>query len=319
MRLRDALNFYQFRNEIERVFPETEIVLNYDKQAFRGRIDISRISDVVVAETASHSVSWVTPSLTQTIIVIPQMGASKSVSQDGRRSETWSAMAHAAFFPAGASGQTQLIDDCRIATTVLFDARRLIETAHAMAGPQVCRLNLEAEIVLPMQLGKISFFENLLAILKLVKDLQKHPVALENSLLDDLLYRQLVVLLNPGFFLATTQIHAQFSRSSRSIVELAEYLRFNLGQKITLTDMEKMTQLSARSLQYGFHKEYGCSPLAFLKNKRLEMAHARLRSGTGNCNITELSYELGFSSASAFSIAYKKMYGQSPSVTQIKD
>jgi AraC-like DNA-binding protein len=305
MRLRDALNFYQFRNEIERVFPETEIVLNYDKQAFRGRIDISRISDVVVAETASHSVSWVTPSLTQTIIVIPQMGASKSVSQDGRRSETWSAMAHAAFF--------------RIATTVLFDARRLIETAHAMAGPQVCRLNLEAEIVLPMQLGKISFFENLLAILKLVKDLQKHPVALENSLLDDLLYRQLVVLLNPGFFLATTQIHAQFSRSSRSIVELAEYLRFNLGQKITLTDMEKMTQLSARSLQYGFHKEYGCSPLAFLKNKRLEMAHARLRSGTGNCNITELSYELGFSSASAFSIAYKKMYGQSPSVTQIKD
>lgn len=319
LRPREALNFYQFRNEIERVFTETEIVLNYDKQAFRGRINISKISDVVVAETASHSVSWVTPSLTQAIIVIPQMGTSKSVSQDGRRSEAWSAREHAAFFPVGASGQTQLVDDFRIATTVLFDARRLVETAHVMAGPQVCRINLDAEIVLPMQLGKISFFENFLAIFKVIKDLQQHPVALENSLLDDLLYRQMVMLLNPGFFLAPTQIHAQFSRSRRSIVELAEYLRFNLGQKITLTDMEKMTRLSARSLQYGFHKEYACSPLTFLKKKRLETAHARLLSSTGYCNITELSYELGFSNSSAFSIAYKKMYGQSPSVTQIKD
>lgn len=54
------------------------------------------------------------------------------------------------------------------------------------------------------------------------------------------------------------------------------------------------------------------TPLAYIRRKRLERAAKALREAGGACNITELSFGLGFNDLSHFSRAFKAFYGVGP-------
>lgn len=54
------------------------------------------------------------------------------------------------------------------------------------------------------------------------------------------------------------------------------------------------------------------TPLAYIRRKRLERAARALREAGGACNITELSFGLGFNDLSHFSRAFKAFYGVGP-------
>jgi AraC-like DNA-binding protein len=54
------------------------------------------------------------------------------------------------------------------------------------------------------------------------------------------------------------------------------------------------------------------TPLAYIRRKRLERAAKALRDAGGACNITDLSFGLGFNDLSHFSRAFKAFYGVGP-------
>ena len=61
------------------------------------------------------------------------------------------------------------------------------------------------------------------------------------------------------------------------------------------------------------HAEAGLPAGQFIRNYRLNMARELLSSKTGNRNITEIAYAVGFNDPKYFTRCFTKLYGQSPS------
>ena len=88
-------------------------------------------------------------------------------------------------------------------------------------------------------------------------------------------------------------VEANLSNESFTIVELAKYLGMS------------------RSVMYERMKEYaGITAFEFIRKKRFERACALLEKG--RATVSEISYEVGFSSPDYFSKAFRKYYGMSP-------
>ena len=59
--------------------------------------------------------------------------------------------------------------------------------------------------------------------------------------------------------------------------------------------------------------EVGLPAGQFLRNYRLNMAKELLSAKTGNRNITEIAYAVGFNDPKYFTRCFTKLYGKSPS------
>jgi AraC-like DNA-binding protein len=74
--------------------------------------------------------------------------------------------------------------------------------------------------------------------------------------------------------------------------------------------------VSVRSLQEGFQRGYGMSPMAYLRAVRLERAHEELSaSSPDEVTVSGVAARWGFPHASRFAVAYKRRYHCSPSET----
>lgn len=87
----------------------------------------------------------------------------------------------------------------------------------------------------------------------------------------------------------------------------------DLSTPLSLPDMEVISGLSKRSIQYMFKERYGCSPITWQLRERLSGAYAALRSAEDGRSITQIAYDFGFSSSSTFSLYFKRQFGFAPS------
>lgn len=85
---------------------------------------------------------------------------------------------------------------------------------------------------------------------------------------------------------------------------------------VTLTEMEAISGLSARALQYGFKARFGCSPMEWQRRERMQHARRRLLLATPDETVTSVAYAMGFCSSAAFSTQYRRYFGETPSQTQ---
>jgi AraC family transcriptional activator of pyochelin receptor len=68
--------------------------------------------------------------------------------------------------------------------------------------------------------------------------------------------------------------------------------------------------LSHPKLNYGFREIYGSTIFGYLRELRLNKAKALLDDGT--MNVTEVAYEVGYSSLSYFTKAFRDYFGTAP-------
>lgn len=94
-----------------------------------------------------------------------------------------------------------------------------------------------------------------------------------------------------------------------------EYLRAKLGESVTLEGLAEVTGVSARSLQYGFRKAYGATPMQYLKDLRLEQVRAHLLKAEPQACVTPIAMACGFKQLGWFARQYKEKYGETPSET----
>lgn len=92
-----------------------------------------------------------------------------------------------------------------------------------------------------------------------------------------------------------------------------DYLEANHHHAITATGLATALDTSVRSLSRGFRRHLSMSPMAYLRECRLQAARrALLEQGDGE-SVTQVALNCGFGHLSRFAVDYKKRFGECPS------
>ncbi|MFL5764466.1 MAG: helix-turn-helix transcriptional regulator [Bacteroidia bacterium] len=88
-----------------------------------------------------------------------------------------------------------------------------------------------------------------------------------------------------------------------------DYLLQRIAMPPTIPELARISGINEFKLKMGFREVFNNSVYGFLSDTRLEMAKKEMQ---GTRSLTEIAFELGYSSNQHFSIAFKKKYGVSP-------
>lgn len=99
---------------------------------------------------------------------------------------------------------------------------------------------------------------------------------------------------------------------------LCDMIRQSFERSLTMTEMERISGLSSRALQYAFRDRFGCSPMEWQRRERMALAQQHLIAIGPKGSITDLAHAMGISSSAAFATLYKRHFGETPSQTRAR-
>lgn len=96
-----------------------------------------------------------------------------------------------------------------------------------------------------------------------------------------------------------------------------EFIDAHADRPLTLTEIATAVSVPPRTLQHGFVREYGTSPLGYLHRVRLERTRRDLRAAdpTTGATVESVATRWGFPNPKRFSATYSEQYGQRPDQT----
>jgi AraC-like DNA-binding protein len=92
-----------------------------------------------------------------------------------------------------------------------------------------------------------------------------------------------------------------------------EYIEANWDQPLTIEVLADVTGASARSLFHAFKQSRGYSPMAFIRQVRLQRAWLMLNTQGPALSVTEVAYMCGFSNLGHFAGYFRDKFGETPS------
>jgi AraC-like DNA-binding protein len=96
-------------------------------------------------------------------------------------------------------------------------------------------------------------------------------------------------------------------RDAMDIIETGPHL------PLTIATLARQCHVSVRTLQEGFKRHLGMSPMTYVRVVRLRRVHRDLRSADPSHNtIASIAHRWGFTHLGRFVAVYKTMYGQTP-------
>lgn len=106
------------------------------------------------------------------------------------------------------------------------------------------------------------------------------------------------------------------SVSPRFVLRAQAYIEQYAHEPLTVGGIAANAGISVRSLFSGFRKYRDTTPMAYLKDLRLDRVRAELRAGpTARGNVTRIALHWGFSHFGQFSADYRRRFGELPSQT----
>lgn len=99
----------------------------------------------------------------------------------------------------------------------------------------------------------------------------------------------------------------------REIRVALDYIHANLSEPITLSEIAQAAQMNVRTLQKGFQRIYGQTPMQVLRNARLDTTRYLLLARQYAPSVSEAAHSCGFSHLGRFSYYYKERFGHLPS------
>ncbi|MBI4976749.1 MAG: helix-turn-helix transcriptional regulator [Spirochaetes bacterium] len=109
---------------------------------------------------------------------------------------------------------------------------------------------------------------------------------------------------------------AENARSSRKksgtphIIAAQHFIEAHIREPLTVKDIARHAKLSVSVLGHRFKHETGVSPKDYLLRRRVEAAMYLLRDGP--MNVTDIAYELHFSSSQHFATTFKALCNRTP-------
>ena len=111
----------------------------------------------------------------------------------------------------------------------------------------------------------------------------------------------------PIFYTNNTNFHADIS----GIKDIKNYIDINYTKKIELDELIRISHMNRSTLCREFRRVYATSPIHYILQKRVD--EAKIYLAESSVKVSELSEQLGFSSASYFNRVFRQFVGQSPS------
>jgi AraC-like DNA-binding protein len=85
------------------------------------------------------------------------------------------------------------------------------------------------------------------------------------------------------------------------------------NQPITVTELARRSGYSVRNLQYRFRRRVGCSPMQWLRQRRLAAVHTELQRAPAEESVAAIARRHGFHHLSGFAACFRREYGVLPS------
>jgi AraC family transcriptional regulator len=92
--------------------------------------------------------------------------------------------------------------------------------------------------------------------------------------------------------------------------KLAQYIEDHLAEEISLLSLARLVQLSPYHFSRAFKQSFGLPPHRYLTSRRIERAKSLLVQR--KMSVTEIGFEVGFGESGAFSAAFRKLTGETP-------
>ena len=198
---------------------------------------------------------------------------------------------------------------------IRLDQQRLKATCASMIADNCQLPDSEGSRTLQLQYKNTSLFNLFRSLLSQIDCVDCNPKHLEKLAFDDRIYRLSAVLIYPKLLLSDELASGRRPHFSPKINRLCQYIRANLTQPISLTEMETMTGLSTRKLQYAFTKQVGMGPKEWAIKQRLHGARSALLDSFESFTLDPIAYQFCFLSLSDFSRHYQKEFGERPEQT----
>ncbi len=93
--------------------------------------------------------------------------------------------------------------------------------------------------------------------------------------------------------------------------EIYQILKNKYANPPSLMELAATFGINVTHIISAFHKSYGITPYQFVKERKLKEAKKLLAKS--NISISEVAYDVGYSTPGSFTRAYKKYFGTSPS------
>lgn len=107
------------------------------------------------------------------------------------------------------------------------------------------------------------------------------------------------------------------SQVTSAVQQAVDHIEANIGDdQLSVPLIARAVGVSVRSLQESFRKELGVTPVAFIKNRRMLLAHRRLLAADPSVStVTRIATSVGLSHLGRFSVDYRNRFGEPPSLT----
>lgn len=162
-----------------------------------------------------------------------------------------------------------------------------------------------------------NHFLQLIAMLADAITLEEHP--LHNALV---LKQFESVLINALVYGQPNNLRDQLECASKPkallphfVKKTEEYMRAHAHEPLSIEQLAEHAGVSVRTLFTGFRDFCDTTPMAYLRNLRLEHVHLELSAQSHEASVTDIAFKWGFAHLGRFAQEYKKRFGQTPSTT----
>ena len=127
------------------------------------------------------------------------------------------------------------------------------------------------------------------------------------------LVHAMITCLSEGEAAAPRTVHRHHAMVMR---RLEEKFLANSDQTLYLAELCAATGVSARTLLACCHEHLGMGPIRYLRLRRMHLARRALRmADPSTATVTEIATDYGFWELGRFSVAYRELFGETPSAS----
>ena len=226
--------------------------------------------------------------------------------QDGRHYDTNALESWVLFNELPAQAQTSA------SSGVMISLRRdrLLATFDTMMGVPSGKVCPHTQ-VLSLQTPSVRrAHRDLPLLLHLARDASRHwPDGVRHA--EDSIYRLVSRLLAPVYVHSEARGPGRQAREHRAVDLACGFMQSQIDRALTLTEVEAVVGLSTRALQSAFVLQLGVSPMAWLKEQRLLLAHHLIRSG-GAESVSTAALASGLNHFGRFAVDFRARFGLTP-------
>jgi transcriptional regulator GlxA family with amidase domain len=94
-----------------------------------------------------------------------------------------------------------------------------------------------------------------------------------------------------------------------------DFIRAHADQPLTSRDIARAAGVPGRTLQYGFQRFLGTSPMQVLRDERLDRCRLALLAEADGAGVAETARNWGFAHLGRFAENYRRRFGETPRQT----